>query len=183
MEIKLRATNDASPKARSDSESLYQGYAAVPGPPGRKIKKLRTAFRLPEVCRTIYHETATLGYALNEFVFAGEITASFGKQDAPDGALEGWAMERIPAQLHAITTIRPHWMDVTDQLDNKNNMRAFKQFYPSLNKLLVPKRTVSLEANAPDRGDPMRKFLRQQAKETIASRIKEQEGDDVEVIF
>jgi hypothetical protein len=183
VEIKLRSTEDAMTKARPDSESMYQGYAAVPGPPGRKVKKLRTAFRLPEVCRSIYQETATLGYFLNDFVFVGEVSPSPGKQNVPDGSFEGWAMERIPAQLHAIATIRPHWIDVTEQLGSKDNIRAFKQFYPNFKKLLVPKRTVSLEANAPGHGDPMRKLLRQQAKMVIATRIKEIEGDDVEVIF
>ena len=183
VEIKLRSTEDASisTKGRPGSESIYQGYSAIPGPSDRKTKKLRTAFRLPEVCRSVYRETAILGYALNTFVFVGEVSKSFGREDGPDGAIEGWTMERIPAQLSVIKTIRPHWMNMLDYI-HKDNTRTIKQFYPGLRKVLVPKRTVSVEANAPDRG-PMRKLLRQQAKNRILTRVKELEGDDVEVMF
>lgn len=87
VEIKLRYTVDSPFQACSGAQSPYQGYSATPGPPDRKIKKLKTAFHLPEVCRRIYFETATLGYSMNTFVFVGEVPCLFGKQDAPDGAL------------------------------------------------------------------------------------------------
>lgn len=118
--------------------SSYLGYSALPGPPDRKIRKLKTAFHLPEVCRRIYHETATLGYSLNTFVFVGELPVSFGILSAPDGALEGWALSLIPAQLKVIGAIRPHWKDLVEYI-NRDDVRTFKMFYPGLKKVIVAK--------------------------------------------
>ncbi|KAF2636213.1 hypothetical protein P280DRAFT_534158 [Massarina eburnea CBS 473.64] len=166
------------PKTRPQSDSPY--YATVVGSgPGRK--KIHTAFHLPSVCRQIYKETATLGYALNQFFFVGEIATAF-MEDGPDGALEGWGVERIPAQLQAITTIRPHWMDMIVYLQ-KNNMRAFKHFYPSLTRIVVPKRALNFEAGWPERWDPMREVHREKARKTIMASVKAQEGEHVEVVF
>lgn len=38
---------------------------------GYGFSTVESAFHLPEVCRQIYTETATLGYALNTFLFNG----------------------------------------------------------------------------------------------------------------
>jgi hypothetical protein len=186
VEIKLRSTEEIHgsdfAEGRTVPESMYHGYAAIPGPSDRKTKKLRTAFHLPEVCRSMYRETAVLGYALNAFVFVGEIPKSLGRENGPDGAMEGWAMERIPAQLAAIKTIRPHWIVILDHV-RKDNTRNLTDFYPDVKKVIVPKRAVNVDANAPEHGDPMRNLLRKQSKNRIAHRVKELEGDDVEVVF
>lgn len=188
IEIKLRGAEDTSAstavttQGQSKSKSMLLGYAAVPGPSDRKTKKLRSAFHLPEVCRSIYRETAVLGYALNDFVFVGEVLKLFGRKNGPDGAMQAWAMERIPAQLNAIKSIRPHWMDMLDYI-HKDNTQALNQVYPGLERVFVPKRTVSAEANAPERGDPVRKLRRQQAKTRIANVVQELEGDIVEAVF
>jgi hypothetical protein len=181
LDIKSKTAPSTIPKSKPAPKSSSIYYAMIAGSgPGRK--KIRTAFHLPSVCRQIYTETATLGYSLNAFYFPGDIAASFGREDGPDGALEGWAMERSPAQLKAITTIRPHWMDTIDYLD-KQNMRAFKQFFPCLKCVVVAKRTVNAEATWADHGDPMRKFHRVRAKKDIVERIKAQEGEHIEVVF
>lgn len=62
-------------------------------------------------------------------------------------------------------------------------MSKFKQLFPCLKHLRVPSRAVNCDAKWPSRGDPMRKHLRQQAKERIALLVKEQEGDEVKAIF
>ncbi|KAF1949427.1 hypothetical protein CC80DRAFT_540264 [Byssothecium circinans] len=160
------------------TESPYYATIATPGP---SRKKIRTAFHLPAVCRKIYLETATLTYSLNTFIFPGEIP-SFGRQDGPDGALEGWATNRIPAQLKAITTIRPHWRDFGDYLE-KNNMQAFRQYYPCLKRIVVAKRALSKVATWAQHGDPLRKIYRQRARREIAERVREQEGEHVEAVF
>ncbi|KAL1604109.1 hypothetical protein SLS60_005701 [Paraconiothyrium brasiliense] len=163
----------------TDTGSAYVGKIAHHGP---KRTQPRTAFHLPEVCRAVYQETATRGYSHNQFAFVGEVWAKFGRDNGPDGALEGWCRELVPAQFKAVTTIRPHWHDLQDYLD-KDNKRSFKQLFPNLKQLRVPSRVVNCEAKWPYRGDPMRRHLRQQAKGRVAALIKEQEGGDIEAIF
>lgn len=162
-----------------DAVSAYIGSVVHHGP---KRTRPKTAFHLPEVCRQIYDETATLGYSSNHFSFIGEVSHKFGREDGPDGALEDWCHELLPAQVNAVTCIRPHWHDFQDYL-SKANMRSFKQLFPRLKYLRVPSRAVNCDAKWPSRGDPMRKHLRQQSKEKIAALIKDQEGDEVEAIL
>ncbi|KAJ4345871.1 beta transducin [Didymosphaeria variabile] len=177
---KVEPTEKPAPTAAaSDTGSAYVGKIAHHGP---KRTQPRAAFHLPEVCRAIYQETATLGYSTNQFAFVGEVWAKFGRENGPDGALEGWCRELVPAQVDAVTIIRPHWHDLQDYLD-KNNKRSFKQLFPNLKQLRVPSRVVNCDAKWPCRGDPMRKHLRQQAKDRIATLIKQQEGDDVTAVF
>lgn len=184
IEIMARKAGDIAEDGTSTTRvpehgSPYMGKVAHQGP---KRSRPKTAFRLPEVCRLIYQETATLGYTTNQFGFIGEVGAMFGREQGPDGALEGWCRERIPAHINAVTSIRPHWHDLQDYL-SKNNMKTFKQLFPCLKQLRVPSRAVNCQAKWPHRGDPMGRHLRQQAKERIAAMIKDQEGDDVEVVF
>jgi hypothetical protein len=176
IQIKARKVPDTP---AFDTGSQYSGKVVHHGP---KRAQPKTAFRLPEVSRLIYQETATLGYAANQFAFVGEVDAKFGRESGPDGALEGWCRELVPAQIHAVNSIRPHWHDLQDYL-NKNSMRAFKHLFPNLKQIRVPSRAVNCDAKWPRRSDPMRKHLRQQAKDRIAAMVKEQEGRDVEVIF
>lgn len=55
-----------SKKWRENSNSLWHGRADHLH--DRRFKAQGTAFHLPEVCRQIYAETATLGYATNIFI-------------------------------------------------------------------------------------------------------------------
>ena len=162
-----------------DVGAAYIGKVAHRGP---KRTQPKAAFHLPEVCRQIYAETATMGYSGNQFSFIGEISLKYGREDGPDGALEGWCRELLPAQVNAVTCIRPHWHDFQDYL-SKENMRTFKQLFPRLKNLRVPSRAVNCHAEWPGRGDPMRKHLRQQSKKKITALVKEQEGDEVEATF
>ncbi|KAK7191769.1 hypothetical protein PSPO01_02218 [Paraphaeosphaeria sporulosa] len=148
--------------------SAYSGKVIQHGP---KRAQPKTAFHLPEVCRFIYEETAILGYATNQFAFVGEVDQKFGKDDGPDGALEGWCRELVPAQIKAVNSIRPHWHDLQDYL-NKSNMRTMKQLFPKLKQIRVPSRAVNCDAKWPSRGDPMRKYLRQQTKERMSVLVK-----------
>lgn len=183
VEIKARKVSPAQENApappASDTGSAYFGKVVHDGP---KRAQPKTAFRLPEVSRLIYDETATLGYAMNQFAFTGEVNAKFGRVDGPDSALEGWCRELVPAQINAVNSIRPHWHDLQDYL-NKSNMRAFKQLFPNLRQIRVPSRAVNCDAKWPCRGDPMRKHLRQQAKERIVALVKQQENQGVETVF
>ncbi|KAF2442166.1 hypothetical protein P171DRAFT_523040 [Karstenula rhodostoma CBS 690.94] len=183
IEIKARKVQTAEESApatpTSNTGSAYYGKVSHHGP---KRTQPKTAFRLPEVSRSIYEETATLGYSTNQFAFVGEVDTKFGREDGPDGALEGWCRELVPAQINAVKSIRPHWHDLQEYV-NKSNMRAFKQLFPHLKQIRVPSRAVNCNAKWPCRGDPMRKHLRQQAKGRISALVKRQEGDDVEVVF
>lgn len=173
------AESDDAVDAEVDSRSAYVGKVAYRGP---KRQQPKLAFHLSQVCRQIYAETATLIYSRNQFSFTGKVPLISGHEDGPDGALEGWARDLLPAQLQAITCIRPHWHDIQYYLQ-KSNMSKFKQLFPCLKHLRVPSRAVNCDAKWPSRGDPMRKHLRQQAKERIALLVKEQEGDEVKAIF
>lgn len=183
IEIRARnsqpSENTSSATSPPDVGSAYVGKVVHHGP---KRTRPKTAFHLPEVCRRIYAETATMSYSSNNFSFIGEVSHRFGREDGPDGALEGWCRELLPAQVNAVTCIRPHWHDLQDYL-SKVNMRTFKQLFPHLKRLRVPSRAVNCDAKWPSHGDPMRKHLRQQSKEKIAALIKNQEGDEVEAIF
>jgi hypothetical protein len=102
IEVKLRTAEDTS-TSPSLFESNYLGYATIPGPSDRKTKKLRSAFHLPQTCRAIYRETAILGYALNTFVFNGEVPRMFGREDAPDsvwrvGLLRLFLLSGVPSR-------------------------------------------------------------------------------------
>jgi len=181
IDIRVRdakISNEAS-STISDTALSYVGKVMHSSP---RRKKVRTAFHLPEVCRQIYAETATLTYSLNRFSFTGEVEVRYGRDNGPDGALEGWTRDCLPAQRKAIVEVRPHWHDLQDYLDGAN-MRAFKQLFPSLKRLRVASRAVNCEAKWPSRGSPIRKRLREQAKETIAVAIKKQEGEDVDAVF
>ncbi|KAF9735837.1 hypothetical protein PMIN06_002202 [Paraphaeosphaeria minitans] len=182
IEIKARKVQTAEENApanlASDYGSAYFSKVAHNGP---KRAKPKTAFRLPEVSRLTYEETATLGYATNRFAFVGEVNQKFGPDNGPDGALEGWCRELVPAQINAVNSIRPHCHDLQDYLD-KNNMRAFRPLFPTLKQIRVPSRAVNCDAKWPCRGDSMRKHLRQQAKERVSALVKQQEGEHIEVV-
>lgn len=183
IEIRSRKAQVAEDgTATSSFPSIGSQYTSKVAHYGPKRTQPKTAFHLPEVCRQIYTESATIGYSTNQFAFIGEVEVKYGREDGPDGALEGWCRELLPAQVNAVTCIRPHWHDLQDYLSTEN-MRAFKQLFPHLKQIRVPSRAVNCDAKWPNRGDPMRKHLRQQAKDRIAAIIKFQEGDDVEAIF
>ncbi|KAJ4287356.1 beta transducin [Kalmusia sp. IMI 367209] len=179
IEIRARKPGCSTLSVPLSSGSPFVGKVAHHGP---KRAQPKTAFHLAEVCRQVYAETATLGYATNQFAFVGEVEVKSGREDGPDGALEGWCKELLPAQRNAVTNIRPHWHDLQDFLSDCN-LRTFKQLFPELKSLRVPSRAVNCEAKWPHRGDPMRRHLRQQAKEKIAAMIRRQEGKDVQAAF
>ncbi|CAI6279955.1 unnamed protein product [Periconia digitata] len=157
-------------------------YGTLPIPSGPGKRKIKHAWNLPTTSRQIYSETATLVYSLNTFVFAGTIPESFGERDGPDGALEGWAAERTRAQLDAITSIRPHWLDLLAQIDSRNG-RVLRQYYPSLKTIVCAKRAVGYTSGWVVRGDLMRSTKRSSARLEIERKIKAQEGRDVEIVF
>lgn len=185
IEIKAREVQVAVPEGTAPATSAYKNGSAYFGKvahSGSKRTQPKTAFRLPEVSRLVYEETATLGYATNQFAFVGEVEQKFGRASGPDGALEGWCRELVPAQINAVTSIRPHWHDLQEYL-SKKSMGTFKQLFPNLKTIRIASRAVNCDAKWPCRGDPMRRHLRQQAKERIAVLVKQQEGEDVEIIF
>lgn len=78
-------------------ESLCRGRGYQTPEDGLGISQpapLPTAFHIPEVCRQIYSETATLAYSLNIFVLCG-------------GAFEVWTkqMQDFPAHMCAVQNV------------------------------------------------------------------------------
>jgi hypothetical protein len=66
---------------------------------GEELRYTVSAFHLPEVCRQIYLETSTLGYALNTFVFF------LGHRGDYIDAMKVWGANLPPALAGVITDI------------------------------------------------------------------------------
>lgn len=167
------------PNPITEIRLAYQG--TLPTTPAKKKIQYATV-SLPLTSRQVYTETTLLTYSLNTFIFPGSLPCPFGQPDGPDGALEGWAAERSRAQLRAITTIRPHWMDILSYGDN-NNMCALKHLYPGLKKVVCAKRAVGYLSDWVERGHIMRGVKRERARKEIMDRIALKEGEEIEVVF
>lgn len=167
-DIKIQYRNTKDPTSRKwhrDSQSVFHGRALHTGfPPVRA----GTAFHLPETCRQVYSETATLGYGTNTFFFTGSI----GRYGMPDRAILGWCEQLSTAQLLAITAIGLHAVEFVLYL--KGNGRFYgplKKTFPSLQKIVLTECTGLYHAT--------QRF----PKDEVHQKVKDKEGDDVEVDF
>lgn len=79
----------------SRDEIMRKGYRRLLKETERE-RRIPMAFHLPEVCRQIYSETATLAYKLNTF-----------QVGCPDAA---WVQNLLPAQRVAIRAVEPSAM-------------------------------------------------------------------------
>ena len=127
-----------------------------------------TAFHLPETCRQIYAETATLGYATNTFVcHPRPIDLGILRLETPR-----WYLERRAAQMSAITSIQAFDYDVWEYL-LCNESWTFRSRFPGLEEVFIPSwpRTIRVGRD-----------LESQHKH-IRARINEKEGAGLRVVF
>jgi hypothetical protein len=98
-----RQSNESTSKQWCEtSTSTWHGRATHLG--DRRRKNIGIAFHLPEVCRQIYAETVTLGYATNTF------SLSYSLGDRSKTPL--WDARRNGAQLSAIKSINVFWLGI-----------------------------------------------------------------------
>ncbi|KAH6638321.1 hypothetical protein C7974DRAFT_411751 [Boeremia exigua] len=88
MIFKYTLTSKVRLKMYFNSVRRYSRSGFSTRPPRSAVRQL--GMRLPEVCRQIYSETATLVYRKNTFSFAVEL------------GMRTWLKKRLPAQLEAI---------------------------------------------------------------------------------
>jgi hypothetical protein len=141
--------------------------------------KVPLAFCLPEVCRQIYSETAVLAYTLNTFI----IDSSFCTSDT-------WASKLLPAQRNSIKYILlPASFSSYHILDDYapafkrrayaplQNLRHIRTSYNAWVPFLLERHPIiSACLGYPD-------LAQDQWKPWIMKRLKEKEGEDVEIEF
>lgn len=128
-----------------------------------------SAFHLPEVCRQIYAETATLGYKLSTFYFS----------DIDDT----WVTSLLPAQRDAITNLQLDLWKIDSYLDSLPEM-TFRTIFPGLRRIHCSGSVLAFIYDYPDLGEdihdglPLNDYMG-----IICDWIKDKEGEDVQVIF
>jgi hypothetical protein len=152
-----------------------KGFAIVH--PQQWEEKLPSAFHLPEVCRQIYTETATLAYKLNIFVINNFQLDAFEKNR--------WIQKRLPAQRNAITAIAPQKPVLNEFLDGD---MSFLQTFPNLEYIEITPETFSRATNGDDpvvlRGRVAKMLITREEKEQwLLERIRKLDGDGIEVKF
>ena len=107
-------------RAKQSTTSRISSSARAP-------EKRPSAYHLPEVCRQVYSETATLAYKLNMFILGASQVLS-----------PNWATMLLPAQREAITRIKPeprYLMLLVDMYATRTHLRG--QTQPSLRTIIV----------------------------------------------
>jgi hypothetical protein len=131
-----------------------------------------TAFRLPEVCRQIYSETATLAYKLNSFIIDLDV----------DGNREV-LMAILPAQRDAITSVVPESIFFEIYVTNKP-VKPLRTTFPNLKRIEVPSGSLELIISFQRYSDPAKRmWTKEQWSSWVVNEVKEKEGDDVEIVF
>ncbi|KAH7069369.1 hypothetical protein FB567DRAFT_598974 [Paraphoma chrysanthemicola] len=135
-----------------------------------------TAFHLPEVCRQIYSETATLAYNLNTFILEFDI-----------GGNKDLIKNLLPAQKNAIRSVMPQsifferYVAYKDSDVHKNTFRAT---LPHLRRVEVPEDALSLITTFNGSTiDPARSWTLEMWQKWVDEQVKKKEGDDIEVVF
>jgi hypothetical protein len=151
-----------------------KGFAIVH--PQQPEEKLPSAFHLPEVCRQIYSETATLAYKLNIFVINNFHWDAFERYR--------WIRKRLPAQRNAITAIAPQESVLWEFLDSD---MSFLDTFPNLEYIEITPETFCRAT----RDEPVvlrglvDKVLvtREEKQQWLLERIRKLDGDGIEVKF
>ena len=92
-----------------------------------------SGFHLPEVCRQIYSETATLGYKLNTFILDLDGCGFSAK----------WVDSLLPAQTNAMTSVVPKCVSFESYVASPY-VESLRTTFPNLNRIEVPSDAVSL---------------------------------------
>ncbi|KAH7076356.1 hypothetical protein BKA63DRAFT_564750 [Paraphoma chrysanthemicola] len=135
-----------------------------------------TAFHLPEVCRQIYSETATLAYALNTFII-----------DFDTGGNKDLIKNLLPAQKNAIRSVMPQFIFFERYVACEYGdvyKRSFKAIIPHLKRVEVPKDAIRLiKTFNGSRVDPARSWTVEKWQQWVVEQVQKKEGDDIDVVF
>lgn len=142
----------------------FKGYAMNEGCEYWDIGN-SAAIHLPQVCRQIYHETATLVYSSNIFVFR--------HFDLMNQELKAWVASLIPAQRDAITDIELSHSDVLTNFWPMGRNFVYKELLPGLKRIHSFKWVCGIPNPASE------ELGRQNMRNLLYSR----EGDSLELVF
>jgi hypothetical protein len=95
------------------------------------------SLRILRVCRQLYHECATLVYALNTFHFATET------------ALKVWHANRTPEQLGMVRTVRVDIGITEMRKQGQYGLGPLTVMFPELNKVIVGRAHYDLDFSWP----------------------------------
>jgi hypothetical protein len=138
--------------------------------PRNSTTSISSAFHLPEVCRKIYSETATLGYSLNTFV----ITSSHLNYN-------NWATGLLLAYRRAIQNIEPD-PSYLESLTVRRLVRPIKsRDFPELTTIMVSNIALDYISYKYKRTWP--DCTTDDWKPIVERNIHENHGQDLEVVF
>lgn len=129
-----------------------------------------TSFRLPETCRQIYSESATLGYATNRFILPPRLFCN----EYPAFSL--WHKRRSTAQLSAITSIQADTSDLREYFVG-DEIHSFRSRFPSLEELFIPSWQVESVKI------PHTAHGHENVEEYIQAKVKKLDGENLRVVF
>ncbi|KAJ4372527.1 hypothetical protein N0V83_004302 [Neocucurbitaria cava] len=134
---------------------------------------LPSSFHLPEVCRQIYSETATLGYALNTFSIGWAV-----------GYEVAWANQLLPAQKNAVASVAPSDVLFFARYIVLRNPRGFlSATFPNLKSIELSRGVLGMLPGALPLLDPSKSWTEKDWSEWLVDRIKTVEAEGVQVIF
>lgn len=137
---------------------------------------VNSAFHLPEVCRLVYTETATLGYPGNTFDFHGLCWSIH------EGA--SWAECLLPAHRDSIRNIRVGVDDFVVQLESKCGP-VFTTTFPGLQRLRISGNEINCDVLdwelLEKYSDPL--WTWEHWKIWMRGTFNEQKGKHVQLIF
>lgn len=138
----------------------------------RDIVDLHAAFHLPEVCRQIYSETVSLGYATSIFTFDVEYWRHVLQP------MKHWAKGLIPFHRNAVTAL--NISVVTFEVSGKHKLPKLKDAFPGLKQVHISLETLLLA----DMLDYVKKIGGWNAwKRLMQERVKNLEDLDITVNF
>ncbi|KAH7408109.1 hypothetical protein DE146DRAFT_776380 [Phaeosphaeria sp. MPI-PUGE-AT-0046c] len=142
----------------------------------KNLQRALTAFHLPEVCRRIYADSATLAYSVNIF--------KLGRQDGT------WINCLLRAQRDAMLSVDLSMYFATDMYSGKISCTSLQSTISSLRSRFPNLRQVHIADKAKEMvesshlvavGDMPRREV-EKWHEHIVSLVKGKEGDDIEVL-
>jgi hypothetical protein len=142
-------------------------------------RRLPAAFHLPEVSRQIYSETATLAYHTNTFA-VDHMMMYKGSE---------WTKCLLSVQKAGVTAIAPTGDAVHYYFRPAlNRTQIFTDIFPNLRRVEISKSSVEVVRmyeceDDETEDDSLKKRLRGQWQEEIATKIREADGDKIDIIF
>jgi len=134
-----------------------------------------TAFHLPEVCRQMYCDTATLAYQRHTFMV----------DDYDMGDKDELLSSLLPAQRNAITAMAPASPFFESYIsDPDSHRKAFRRSFPNLERIVVPSDALELiivfnKSGGKDRTG----WTTENWQQWVVERVEKTEGEDIKVVF